>query len=204
VLERAGLSKNNERVLRNLVHTGTLAGIHLLKSLTGSGLGGTVKEPSFGPLSTLPVQIGEDTLPDCIAIEQSFSGPLSGTYSLLLPQDTATVLVRSVLIAQNIHESHLDEMYQEILAEVGNIILNACVSSLADALKLDLNSKTPWLRPSAEHLLSSTGDDIKFISAHAEFQAPCSQLRRNFIFILELVPTPKLKELLDTYIPIQN
>ena len=205
MLERAWLSKRQEIALRELVRIGTQAGIHWLKSLAGDGLRGTVKKPSFDPLSTLPGRIGGDTIADLIALDQSFDGPVSGTYSLLLTQDTATVLVRSTLIAQGIHENHLEEMRQDILLEVGNVILNSCVSSLADALKLELDSKTPWVRPSAEHLLSSTGDDTELLSAHAEIHTPYSQLRADAIFVLDLMPTPKLKKLLDaTDTPIQT
>ena len=197
MLERAGLSQKHETVLRELCHIGTQTGIQWLRSLAGDELHGTVQKPSFEPANTLPAHIGGDDIANLVALEQSFDGPVTGAYSLLLTADTANALARSVLIAQGMDEGYLDEMRQDILGEVSNVILNGCVSSLADALKVELDSKTPCVRPSALHLTSPGGAEVELLSARAVIESPCGELRADAVFILDLLPTPELEQLLD-------
>ena len=197
MLARAGLSEKHETVLRELCQIGTQTGIQWLRSLAGDELHGTVESPAFERSSILPGQIGSHDIAQLTALEQSFSGPVSGSYSLLLTEDTANALARSVLIAQGMDEGYLDEMRQDILGEISNVILNGCVSSLADALKVELDSKTPRVRPSAEHLMAPQGNEIELLSTRATIESPCGQLKADAIFILDLLPTPELERLLD-------
>ena len=193
MLERAGLSEHHEAILRDLFHIGTQTGIQWLRSLAGDELHGTVEKPSFKRASTLPSYIGGTTISELVALEQSFKGPLEGTYSLLLTHDTASALARSVLLAQGMDEEHLIEMREDILGEVSNVILNGCVSSLADGLRLELDSQTPFVRPSAHHLAEPKGGDIELLTALALIESPCGQLRADAMFILDLTPTPDLE-----------
>ncbi len=197
MLERAGLSLKHETVLRELCQIGTQTGIQWLRSLAGDELHGTVASPKFERSSLLPTQIGSHDIARLTALEQSFSGPVAGCYSLLLTEETANALARSVLIAQGMDESYIDEMRQDILGEISNVILNGCVSSLADALQVELDSKTPCVRPSAEHLLKPRDGELELLSTRATIESPCGQLKADAIFILDLLPTPELKQLLD-------
>jgi len=90
-------------------------------------------------------------------------------------------------------ESHLLEMREDILGEVSNVILNGCVSSLADGLRLELDSQTPVVRASAHHLAEPKGGDVELLTALALIESPCGQLKADAMFILDLIPTANLE-----------
>lgn len=64
-------------------------------------------------------------------IEQNFSGGLMGNSLLLMTQHNASTLVQ-ILLQQNRELASLTSTEQTVLAEVGNIVLNACVSMFAN------------------------------------------------------------------------
>ena len=72
--------------------------------------------------------------PKLIAVQQSFEGPFSGRALLIFPQAQSLELVRSIIGAEHSLEDIID-LEQEALAEIGNIILNACLATIANVLR---------------------------------------------------------------------
>ena len=71
--------------------------------------------------------------PNLVAVQQSFEGPFSGRALLIFPQAQSLELVRSIVGAEHSLEDIID-LEQEALAETGNIILNACLATIANVL----------------------------------------------------------------------
>ena len=64
-------------------------------------------------------------------MQQSFEGPFSGRALLIFPEAQSLELVRSIVGAEHSLEDVID-LEQEALAETGNIILNACLATIAN------------------------------------------------------------------------
>lgn len=64
-------------------------------------------------------------------IEQRFSGGLAGDSMLVMTRNDASTLVQT-LLQQNRELASLTSTEQTVLAEVGNIVLNACVAMFAN------------------------------------------------------------------------
>ena len=80
--------------------------------------------------------------PKLVAVQQSFEGPFSGRALLIFPQAQSLELVRSIVGAEHSLEDIID-LEQEALAETGNIILNACLATIANVLRKSMRMSLP-------------------------------------------------------------
>ena len=72
------------------------------------------------------------------AIKESFKGAFWGDALLLFPENHSLELVRALIKDDTLPAEMISEMEQEALTEVGNIILNACLGSLANIFQENL------------------------------------------------------------------
>ena len=76
------------------------------------------------------------------SVKQKFRGPFNLTASLLFTEERALEIVQEMLGSQ-VQKEDLVEYEQEAMCEVGNIILNACLSAMADMLGISFESTLP-------------------------------------------------------------
>lgn len=76
------------------------------------------------------------------SVKQKFKGPFSMSASLLFTEERALEIVQEMLGSQ-VQMEDLIEYEQEAMCEVGNIILNACLSAMADMLGISFESTLP-------------------------------------------------------------
>jgi chemotaxis protein CheC len=76
------------------------------------------------------------------SVQQKFKGPFSMAASLLFTEERALEIVQEMLGSQ-VRMEDLIEYEQEAMCEVGNIILNACLSAMADMLGIAFESTLP-------------------------------------------------------------
>jgi chemotaxis protein CheC len=76
------------------------------------------------------------------SVQQQFTGPFNMVASLLFTEERALEIVQEMLGSQMQRED-LVEYEQEAMCEVGNIILNACLSAMADMLNIAFASTLP-------------------------------------------------------------
>ncbi|SFB82715.1 chemotaxis protein CheC [Marinospirillum celere] len=89
----------------------------------------------------------EDTfkqlLPKSLAgVTQAFDGFISGKAALIFPEERSLELVR-IVVGNELSASEISELEQDTLAELGNILLNSCLASLANLLKREINTSLP-------------------------------------------------------------
>jgi chemotaxis protein CheC len=80
--------------------------------------------------------------PKLIAVQQSFEGPFSGRAMLIFPQAQSLELVRSIVGDEHSLEDVID-LEEEALAETGNVILNACLATIANVLRRTMRMSLP-------------------------------------------------------------
>jgi chemotaxis protein CheC len=71
-----------------------------------------------------------------------FSGPFEARTMLLFPERNALAIINNMLEA-SMSPEELSEFEQEAMCEVGNIILNACISALADLFEVEFHGGLP-------------------------------------------------------------
>src|SRR5262249_26091776 len=88
------------------------------------------------------------------SVHQVFSGPVSGNALLLLDEDAALLL--NQLLTENPKAKELDTGAREVITEVGNILLNACLGVFGNLLRVHVSFAVPRLQvESVEEVLSS-------------------------------------------------
>lgn len=77
------------------------------------------------------------------SVHQIFSGSVSGDAVLLLEYEKAALLARLMTHDEVALAGRLDQSAREVLAEVGNIVLSACLSAFGDMLKVNVLFSVP-------------------------------------------------------------
>jgi chemotaxis protein CheC len=101
--------------------------------------------------------VEESSTPKLIAVQQSFEGSFSGKALLIFPETQSLELVRSILGDKHSLEDIVTLEY-EVLAEVGNIILNAFLGTIANVLGQSVRISLPTvIRGSGTRLFEDQG-----------------------------------------------
>ena len=79
-------------------------------------------------------------------VHQIFSGAVSGDAVLLIEYDKAAALSRLMTADGVAYNGRLDESAREVLAEIGNIVLSACLSAFGDMLRVSVGFSVPRIR----------------------------------------------------------
>jgi chemotaxis protein CheC len=101
------------------------------------------------------------------SVKQKFRGPFNLTASLLFTEERALEIVQEMLGSQ-VQKEDLVEYEQEAMCEVGNIILNACLSAMADMLGISFESTLPEYSSAAadlviERLVADTDNPLMLV-----------------------------------------
>ncbi|MBI3286323.1 MAG: chemotaxis protein CheC [Burkholderiales bacterium] len=95
------------------------------------------------------------------AVRQRFGGSFEAEAVLLFTEDHALEIVRDMMGSQMSIED-LAEYEQEAMCELGNIILNACLSAMADMLDIALNCSLPdYTVATTEEIFSRICDEAE-------------------------------------------
>jgi chemotaxis protein CheC len=113
----------------------------------------------------LPVALAKYIPGEAASIHQVFAGPVAGDALLLLNQSGAKELT-SLLVDEQTPGNYLDESSREVLTEVGNILLNACLGMFGNLLGVHVSFSVPRLHlESLDELVASLlkdGDDRRY------------------------------------------
>jgi chemotaxis protein CheC len=125
-----------------------------LSELTGNRVELTVPEVSAHPISALLPAIRRFVQGEVATVHQIFGGQLSGDAFLLLDIDGAAKLI-DLLAGAGAPTRQMGESAKEVLAEIGNILLNACLGVFGDLLQVRFTFAVPRLH--LESLASMLG-----------------------------------------------
>lgn len=115
-----------------------------LSELTGNRVELAVPEVSAHPIKELLPALNQFTRGDVATVHQIFGGPVSGDAFLLLDIDGAGRLV-DLLTGAGAPTGQMGASAREVLAEVGNILLNACLGVFGDLLEVRFTFAVPRL-----------------------------------------------------------
>jgi len=144
-------------------------------------------------------------LPGEIAwIHQVFEGPVAGDALLLLNSEGAVQLTE--LLTDNSNGSHrLDESAREVLTEVGNILLNACLGVFGNVLHVQVGFSVPRLRLDnvdqlVQWLNSGSGELRYALVIFTKFQVRYSQVNGYLVLVLNMTSFDRLVNEIDHWI----
>src|SRR6478672_4735116 len=141
--------------------------------------------------------------PKLVAVQQSFQGPFSGRALLIFPEAQSLELVRSIVGAEHSLEDVID-LEEEALAETGNIILNACLATIANVLRRSMRMSLPSVIRGDGATLFETrssdpdGDLVLFL--YIDFTIKSRDVRGFIALLMDLPSITALKEIVGDFI----
>lgn len=136
-----------------------------LSSLTGQRVLLEVPLVAIHPADQLNETLGEFMKGEVATVHQEFGGPVRGDAMLLLDPVAASTL-KELLTNEPSLPLELDASSREVLTEVGNILLNACLGTFGNLLNVPISFSVPDLdvasvRAIVERLIG-TGDAFRY------------------------------------------
>jgi chemotaxis protein CheC len=112
------------------------------------------------PMAEIQPRLLELVDGELATVHQIFQGPVAGDAVLLLEYDKAVLLANLMTQGEVALGGRLDQSAREVLAEVGNIVLGACLSAFGDMLHVAVAFSVPRIHvESLEGLLRSLSVD---------------------------------------------
>lgn len=138
------------------------------------------------------------------SVSQLFTGPFDAEAVLLFTENYALEIVRDMMGSQMSIED-LAEFEQEAMCELGNIILNACLSAMADMLNISLNSSLPSYSMSSPEEISARlaeqgRDDSYILVLHIDLVLEKHHTEGHLIFLLSSTSLSKLISHIQQYL----
>jgi chemotaxis protein CheC len=126
-----------------------------LSQLTGHRVLLEVPQVSVHPMADLVKALRPLLSDDVASVHQIFSGPVGGDALLVLDYSAAGSL-KELLTNEPALPLPIDGTAREVLTEVGNILLNACLGTFGNLLKVQVSFSVPQLSlDTLHHVLQS-------------------------------------------------
>jgi chemotaxis protein CheC len=135
-------------------------------------------------------------------VSQHYDGAFSTEAILMFPEDKSLDIVR-LMVGESVPLKELTDMEQEAMSEIGNIILNSCVGTLANIFAQELSGSLPVYHVgTSEEILKASGGngDAIVLMLHIDFILEKHQIHGYVAFILDLSALQDLREQVDRYI----
>jgi len=147
--------------------------------------------------------LGRDPAKRLVAVHQNFDGDIRGRALLIFPEAQSMELVRAV-VGNDLSLEDLIELEQEALAETGNVLLNSCLSTIANSFGRTLRISLPEVvHGDGSEFFNLTpwpqiDDSVLFI--YINFAVRRGNIQGYLAMLLDLPSLVTLKELLASYI----
>ena len=137
------------------------------------------------------------------AVKQHFEGALRGEALLLFPQDKSRELVKALLMkGEEASLNMLIELERDALTEVGNIILNSCLGSLANMLTQEFISDLPtFVSGTAKEVLDACVEQKEevVLFLRMDFVLQTKDINGYVAFLLEVPSIEQVKDKVDYF-----
>jgi len=139
-----------------------------------------------------------------VAVGQNFQGRFSGRALLIFPEVNSLELVRAA-IGDGYSLEEIADLEQEALTEMGNVILNGCLSMIANSLRESLSISLPsLLRGDGRSILYSHGEsDVPsdhVLLLYIDFSVRSRNIRGYIALLMDLPSLTALRDLIHRFI----
>jgi chemotaxis protein CheC len=181
------LTVSQQDALTELINIGYARAAAVLSDLTGHRISLDVPEVAIHLIEEIRQRLQKVIQGEVASVNQVFSGPISGNAILLLDREAALLL--NSLLTDRSDFSELDGAAREVITEVGNIVLNACLGAFGNLLKVQVTFTVPYLQvESVDRVLRSitvSGDELEYaLIIHTRFHMRASDVSGYLVIIL--------------------
>jgi chemotaxis protein CheC len=181
------LTASQHDALTELINIGYARAAAALSELTGHRISLEVPEVAVHLMPEIALKLQSVIQGDVASVNQVFSGAIAGNAILLLDREAAVLLNR--LLTDRPDNAELDGAAREVITEVGNIVLNACLGAFGNLLKVQVSFTVPALQiESVQKVLRSitvAGRELEYaLIIHTRFQMRASNVSGYLVIIL--------------------
>ena len=189
------LTNSQKDALTELINIGYARAAAALSDLTGHRITLAVPEVAIHSISEIKDKLQTVVIGEVASVNQVFSGPISGNAILLLDREAAMLLNR--LLTDRDGTAELDGAAREVITEVGNIVLNACLGAFGNLLKVQVSFTVPYLQiERVEKVLKSitvAGEELEYaLIIHTRFHMRASDVSGYLVIILGVTSLERL------------
>ncbi|HTB85650.1 MAG TPA: hypothetical protein VK742_18535 [Candidatus Sulfotelmatobacter sp.] len=181
------LSPSQKDALTELINIGYARAAAALSDLTGHRITLQVPEVAIHTIPEITRKLLTVVHGEVASVNQVFSGPITGNAILLLDREAALLLNR--LLTDRPAASGFDGAAREVITEVGNIVLNACLGAFGNLLKVQVSFTVPALQiesvQNVLHTLIIEEQPLEYaLIIHTCFQLRASDVSGYLVIIL--------------------
>ena len=129
--------------LAELFNVGLHRAAASLSDITGQRILVDMPRLVICPIAEIEAKLADLIGGELATVHQMFGGAVAGDAVLLLEQDKAAELAKLMTAGEASVGDRLDESAREVLAEIGNIVLGACLSGFGDMLDTPVSFSVP-------------------------------------------------------------
>ena len=138
------LTDGQRDALTELINIGYARAAGALSQLTGYRIKLEVPKVAIHRIDEMTGLLQDVVKGEVATVNQVFSGPVSGNALLVLDDDAALLLTR-LLTGEANPSKAMDSAAREVITEVGNIVLNACLGIFGNLLRVQVSFSVPRL-----------------------------------------------------------
>lgn len=198
------LSVAQKDALTELINIGYGRAAGALSELTGYRITLEVPKVSMHEIGDLAPLLNDVITGEVASVNQMFSGPIGGNAMLLL--DAKSALVLSQLLTDETESAReLDASAREIITEVGNILLNACLGVFGNLLRVHVTFAVPRLHiETVPHILESiqmeNEEKVRYgLMIHTRFRLRASNVTGYLVIILGITSLDRMLRELENW-----
>jgi len=141
---------------------------------------------------------------DVSGVHQHFQGAFGGDAMLLFPEEQSLQLVRAVLQQDDMTLEDLTEMEQEAMTEIGNVILNSCLCSMADMFGKEMRGEIPeFVQGSINQVLNNDSNnqtEAIVLLLNMEFSVDKKNIQGYVTFLMDVDEVMQLKQNIQEFL----
>lgn len=198
----ATLNELQHDVLTEIINIGMGSAAAALSTMVQDEVSISVPDISFSTVDAIKDNLTELDTSNLTSVRQGFDGELSGDAILLFSGDKSLEIVRMLLSnTLAIDDNDFSDFEQEALSEIGNIILNAGLSAIANTLKFDVNSSLPiYKQGDVDRLIASTDEEQTVLILRVDLNLENKHIKGYVVYLMDIRAIDQLISHIDRYL----
>jgi chemotaxis protein CheC len=176
-----------------------------LSQLTGHRVILDVPSVTVHAISELSDALQRVIRDDVATVHQIFSGPVAGD-ALLVLDHTGASMLKELLTDEPALPLSIDASAREVLTEVGNILLNACLGTFGNLLNVQVTFSVPHLNLASLSAIVETlrinREGLRYaLVVHAGFRLRDTEVRGYLVIVLSVASLDRLIRAVEEWEP---
>jgi chemotaxis protein CheC len=172
-----------------------------LSKLTGHRVQLEVPQVAMCPIEEMVDRLRPMLANELATVHQIFFGPVDGDALLVLDQRSAAIL-KELLTDEPALPLEIDRSAREVVTEIGNILLNACLGTFGNLLKVQVSFSVPHLTletlSSVVSSIAVNREGLRYaLIVHSSFRLRDSALTGYLVIVLGVASIERLISALE-------